>query len=152
MPRAQVIVVREGRVLMVQHRQDGLEYWCLPGGGIEPGETPAQAAVRELVEECNLRGTLARQTAQVFYDATDIHYTFLVEVDADQEPSLGHDPEFTPETQILTGLAWRRLDEISEVDRAYLWSAGLMTVPCFFEELSGWERSLSLPSTMVANV
>ena len=22
-------------------------FWCLPGGGIEPGETPADAAVRE---------------------------------------------------------------------------------------------------------
>jgi len=42
----------DGHVLMV-----GLEWggWTLPGGGIHPGETPAEAAVREAWEECGAR-------------------------------------------------------------------------------------------------
>jgi 8-oxo-dGTP pyrophosphatase MutT (NUDIX family) len=39
----------EGRVLMVYERDR--ECWELPGGGIEPGESPRAAAVRELWEE-----------------------------------------------------------------------------------------------------
>lgn len=48
MPRVQAMVVRDGRVLMVKHRGGGEDYWCLPGGALEPGDTPEQGAVREL--------------------------------------------------------------------------------------------------------
>ncbi len=37
MSRAQSIVCRGDRILMVKHRADGVEWWCLPGGGILEG-------------------------------------------------------------------------------------------------------------------
>lgn len=45
------VVIRDdqGRVLVVRKR--GTSRFMLPGGKIEAGETPAQAAVRELLEE-----------------------------------------------------------------------------------------------------
>lgn len=54
-PTAYVLVVLryEGRVLMVWERDR--ECWELPGGGIEPGESPRAAAVRELWEETGQR-------------------------------------------------------------------------------------------------
>ncbi|WP_410538462.1 NUDIX domain-containing protein [Streptomyces sp. KL2] len=44
-----VALWHQGRLLMVRVR--GRDCWELPGGRIEPGETPRQAAVRELREE-----------------------------------------------------------------------------------------------------
>jgi mutator protein MutT len=50
------VVVHDGRVLLVR-RINPLEAgkWGFPGGWIDPGETMAQAAVRELFEETGVR-------------------------------------------------------------------------------------------------
>jgi ADP-ribose pyrophosphatase YjhB (NUDIX family) len=49
---AAVAAVRDGRVLMVKRTMDpGRGSWCFPGGFMETGETPQQAARRECREE-----------------------------------------------------------------------------------------------------
>ncbi len=50
--RATLIIVRNDRVLLA--RDDTLDFWSLPGGRIEPGETDEAAAARELNEETGL--------------------------------------------------------------------------------------------------
>jgi 8-oxo-dGTP pyrophosphatase MutT (NUDIX family) len=48
-----------GRVLLIRHARLGA--WLPVGGEIEPGETPLEAARRELFEETGLAGTFARE-------------------------------------------------------------------------------------------
>jgi inorganic pyrophosphatase len=43
-----------GTILLIHRLKDGKEYYVVPGGGIEPDETGAQAAVREAKEETGL--------------------------------------------------------------------------------------------------
>lgn len=47
-----VAVIHEGKILLTQ-RED-FETWILPGGGVEDGESLAQAAIRETKEETGL--------------------------------------------------------------------------------------------------
>ena len=47
-----------GQVLMIMHRR--LQTWLPVGGELESGETPLEAAMRELGEETGLAGTFPR--------------------------------------------------------------------------------------------
>jgi 8-oxo-dGTP pyrophosphatase MutT (NUDIX family) len=47
-----------GRVLLIRHKR--LDTWLPPGGELEPGETPLEAAIRELREETRLEGVFPR--------------------------------------------------------------------------------------------
>ncbi len=50
----------QGRILFVRHSY-GSDNWLLPGGGIDRGETPLAAGIRELAEETGCRLDQARE-------------------------------------------------------------------------------------------
>ena len=51
-----MIVLKPASVLMVRRgKPPFLNSWSFPGGSLEPGETPVEAAQRELLEETGLR-------------------------------------------------------------------------------------------------
>lgn len=56
---ASVAVFRDGHVLIARRgRAPMAVLWSLPGGGVEPGETLAQAALRELREEVGVEAEI----------------------------------------------------------------------------------------------
>jgi 8-oxo-dGTP diphosphatase len=48
---AYAVVVESGQVLLPHWLEGPISGWTLPGGGIDPGEDPADAVVREVEEE-----------------------------------------------------------------------------------------------------
>jgi 8-oxo-dGTP diphosphatase len=49
------VVIRDGKLACVRvHRPDG-DYYDLPGGAVDPGETEPEALAREFIEETGLR-------------------------------------------------------------------------------------------------
>ncbi|KPW42970.1 MutT/nudix family protein [Pseudomonas syringae pv. apii] len=81
--RATVICKRDGQVLYVRKPKSR---WALPGGKIEAGETPFQAAVRELCEETGLENLDLLYLA-VYEKGEVTHYVFTTQVPACSEPS-----------------------------------------------------------------
>lgn len=54
---AVIIISREAggaKILLMHRNKFGEEYFSIPGGTIEPGESPEQTVVREIKEETNL--------------------------------------------------------------------------------------------------
>ena len=129
---------------MVKHRHGGEEWWCLPGGAMEKDETPEEAAIRELEEECCIDGKVIRQTGYTVYSIGDKSYTFEVDIGT-QNPILGVDPDFPSGKQVLVDVRWLALLEITERDRVYLWAAGLLGIGEFLSEVPSWGENISYP-------
>ena len=56
--RVSLLLRWQDRVLLCRQEKPGKEYWLLPGGGVEAGETLEEALHRELGEELGLWDTL----------------------------------------------------------------------------------------------
>ena len=54
------VIIRDGSMLLSHWNEHGRTGWTLPGGGIDPGEHPADAAVREILEETGYVARLDR--------------------------------------------------------------------------------------------
>ena len=51
---SRVIIIKEDKILLIHRFKNGKEYYVLPGGSIEKGESLKEAAIREVKEETNL--------------------------------------------------------------------------------------------------
>lgn len=68
---AVAVVERDGRILFLRRDRDPMRgLWELPGGKIEPGESPAACALRELFEETGLEGRVERDLGLVVHEYT----------------------------------------------------------------------------------
>ena len=52
--RVSAILRRENRILLVRQEKPGREYWLLPGGGVNAGESLVDALFREISEEIGI--------------------------------------------------------------------------------------------------
>jgi 8-oxo-dGTP pyrophosphatase MutT (NUDIX family) len=63
--RAGIILIENDKVALIERHRAGLDYYVFPGGGVDEGETPEQAAVREAFEELGVEVAI-RQKRQSF--------------------------------------------------------------------------------------
>ena len=74
------ILIRDGRPPLTAELVAGRAILKFPGGGVEPGETPEGALIREFVEECSLKvqpRVLLHAPGTLFSPWTHANYTPL---------------------------------------------------------------------------
>jgi 8-oxo-dGTP pyrophosphatase MutT (NUDIX family) len=88
----------QGRILL-HHGDPGNGSGAIyetPGGGVEAGETPAEAVVRELEEEVALHVEVERELAVVWRHGGRQHYFLVRPVGRSDRTELDHEPFFEP--------------------------------------------------------
>jgi phosphatase NudJ len=106
---ALVVVRKEDRFLLVQESKYG-EPWYLPAGRVEAGESFADAAIRETLEEA---GIPVRVTGVLRVEHSPSPAGSRMRVIFLAEPVDDTPPKSEPDDESL-GAAWVTLDELSE--------------------------------------
>jgi 8-oxo-dGTP pyrophosphatase MutT (NUDIX family) len=81
-----VVLVQDDCVALIERKRSGRHYYAFAGGGIEPGESPAAAAIREAWEELGVEVRIDREIARVrdpelrALPGEPIHHIFLAEI------------------------------------------------------------------------
>ncbi|MFP3504201.1 NUDIX hydrolase [Burkholderia sp. SIMBA_062] len=100
--RATIVCYREQQVLLVAR---ATSRWALPGGTIKRGETPLEAAHRELREETGITGQDLVYSMQ-FTGLAKVHHVFFAEVGPDQTPQASNE---------IQKCKWFRIDSVDGV-------------------------------------
>ncbi len=149
-----VLVTDGERLLLFADTDPGLpgsRWWVTPGGGIDAGETPHQAAVRELaeetglaVQETSLEGPVMTRTVVHGYSDQVLlqdEAFFVLRVAAPFALDVsGHTPD---EQLTLDGHAWHRLDELAALAEP-VWPRDPAALLQLLERPGDWPVTLGL--------
>jgi len=77
--RAGIVLIKENKVALIERHRTGLDYYVFPGGGVDEGETPEQAAIRETMEELGIEVAIKQKVAEINLGPKSRQIYFLVE-------------------------------------------------------------------------
>lgn len=120
--RAGIVLVEDGKVALIERHRAGLDYYVFPGGGVDEGETPEQAAVREAKEELGVDVVVKKKVAEIHFELSTQIYFLVERIGGEFGTGVGE--EFTdadpdnPEEGIYIPI-WMPLEELRRHDNVY---------------------------------
>jgi len=132
--RYQGAIIRNDHILLIKHSEyaSGQDYWVIPGGGREDGETEEECVKREMKEETHLNVTVKRLLLDEPGRLDEVYQrlkTYLC-IPMAGEAHPGYEPEFeASERYAITEVGWFDLrDEAT-------WGAKVITDPFTYPRL-----------------
>ena len=111
--RAVGIVIHNDQILIMRRVRNGQDYYVLPGGGVDLGETVQQSIVREIFEETNQRVTVDHILYHLdFIDDSDQYFGLCrwvgggeVKLNGEEAERFAEDNQYHPQWMPLADLA-----------------------------------------------
>jgi 8-oxo-dGTP diphosphatase len=117
--RVSAIIINEGKILLLNHRNIGpaLSLWAPPGGGMDFGKDALTEMKREVKEETGIDVIEAEFLCTHEYLEPPLHAIelFFVATKWTGEAHLGYDPEFPADTTLLKQLKWMSPSELKSI-------------------------------------
>lgn len=131
----------------------GVTWWVTPGGGIDPGEDPLQAAVREVWEETGHRadpadflGPVAHRVVRHGYSDQVLEqeeWFFVLPVPTFE---VSHDGHTLDEQLTLSGERWWPISELATT-REWVWPATLLQMLQWADQPQTWPVELGVDTS-----
>jgi len=141
--RAGVILIEDGKVALIERHRAGMHYFVFPGGGVDKGETPEQAAVRETEEELGLQVEITRKLITIHFGQVSLQNYFLVtrlsgEFGTGTGEEFEHQRPDDPKHGTYLPI-WMPIEELSEHDNVH---PAAVTNLVFKSLREGWPKEL----------
>ena len=129
--RAGIVLIQDNKVALIERHRAGLHYFVFPGGGVNEGKSPEQAAIREAMEELGIEVVIKQKVAEIQVGRKSRQVYFLVD-QMGGEFGTGSGEEYTdsdpqdPDEGVYNPI-WMPIDELSlhvNIHPAYM--AGLV--------------------------
>ncbi len=138
--RAGIVLIEDNHVALIERHRAGLDYFVFPGGGMDDGETPEQAAIREAMEELGVEVVIRQTVAIIHFDqSTQVYY--LVER-VSGEFGTGSGEEYTdsdpndPQEGIYVPV-WMPIDELPRHEKVFPVDLAKLVIQ---SKTQGWSR------------
>lgn len=120
--RAGVVLIEKGKVALIERHRAGTHYFVFPGGGVDEGETPEQAAVREAEEELGLHVAIKQQVVEIEIGDSRQFYYLVEQVSGEFGTGTGEEMSNLYPDDPRLGIhspMWMPIQELSQHENVY---------------------------------
>ena len=89
--RAAIILLHDDQIALIERYRADQHYFTFPGGHVEPGETPEQAAIRETKEELGVDVIIQRLVAEIWWRDRPQYYYLVMAIAGDFGTGIGEE-------------------------------------------------------------
>ncbi len=113
--RATAVIIKDGMILLMHRFRNNIEFFVLPGGEVEDGETIERAVIREVKEETGFNSRINKKICEFeneYNGNKNMHHFYLI-TEFSGELKLGGEEALENSESNKFILEWHKIEDIA---------------------------------------